>query len=103
LSTASIQLTCSSQLKSAIKGIFLRKLRNISFAAVHDSYWTHAGKVEEMNDILRDQFINLHSQPILENLKKSFERRFPQITFPDIPERGTFDLENVRKSVFFFS
>lgn len=45
--------------------MFFHLFRNISFAAVHDSYWTHAGKVEEMNEILRDQFIKLHSQPIL--------------------------------------
>ncbi len=45
-----------------------------------------------MNEILRDQFVKLHSQPILENLKKSFEKRFPQINFPEIPERGEFDL-----------
>jgi DNA-directed RNA polymerase len=32
----------------------------ITFAAVHDSYWTHAGTVEKMNTILREQFIRLH-------------------------------------------
>ena len=29
--------------------------RNITFAAVHDSYWTHAGTIDRMNEILRDQ------------------------------------------------
>jgi hypothetical protein len=34
----------------------------IDFAGVHDSFWTHAGTVERMNDLLREKFIELHSQ-----------------------------------------
>jgi hypothetical protein len=29
---------------------------------VHDSFWTHAGTVERMNELLREKFIELHSQ-----------------------------------------
>ena len=35
---------------------------------MHDSFWTHAGSVEEMNRILREEFVGLHSQPILERV-----------------------------------
>jgi DNA-directed RNA polymerase len=31
----------------------------ITFAAVHDSYWTHACSVNQMGDILRTQFIKV--------------------------------------------
>lgn len=34
----------------------------IDFAGVHDSFWTHAGTVERMNELLRDKFVELHSQ-----------------------------------------
>ena len=34
----------------------------ITFAGVHDSFWTHAGSVERMNELLRDKFVELHSQ-----------------------------------------
>jgi hypothetical protein len=34
----------------------------LCFAGVHDSFWTHAGDVETMNAILREQFIKLHSR-----------------------------------------
>ena len=34
----------------------------IQFAGVHDSFWTHAGSVEEMNVLLREKFVELHSQ-----------------------------------------
>ena len=40
----------------------------IAFASVHDSYWTHASSVDEMSTILRDAFIELHSQDILGRL-----------------------------------
>jgi len=30
------------------------KKEGIAFAAVHDSYWTHASSVDRLNEILRD-------------------------------------------------
>ncbi len=48
----------------------------IDFAAVHDSYWTHAGTCELMNDSLRRQFIALHSDTILEKLRATFILRY---------------------------
>lgn len=50
----------------------------LSFAGVHDSYWTHAGTTGTMNRILREQFIELHSAPLLEQLKEGLE----QVIFP---------------------
>lgn len=76
---------------------------DIIFAAVHDSYWTHAATVDRMNQILRDQFIKLHSEPLLENLKRSLEIRYPNLKFPDIPQRGDFNLEKIKESIYFFS
>lgn len=45
------------------------KKRNIAFASVHDSYWTHAADVDDMSAVLRDAFVELHTQPLLENLR----------------------------------
>jgi len=79
------------------------KNEGITFAALHDRYWTHAGTIDRMNEILRDRFIKLHGQPLLENLKESFERRFPQISFPDIRKRGDFHLKNIKDRIYFFA
>lgn len=38
-------------------------------AGVHDSYWTHACDVDEMNRILREKFVELYETPILENVQ----------------------------------
>lgn len=35
---------------------------------VHDSYWTHACDVDNMNRILREKFVELYETPILENV-----------------------------------
>ena len=46
------------------------------FCAVHDSFWTHASDVPQMNRILRDEFVTLHSRPLLEELHQSFTERY---------------------------
>ncbi|KAM7472905.1 hypothetical protein LguiA_011088 [Lonicera macranthoides] len=75
----------------------------LSFAGVHDSFWTHACDVDEMNRILREKFVELYSMPILENLLESFETSYPTLTFPPLPERGDFDLRQVYESPYFFN
>lgn len=75
----------------------------LSFAGVHDSYWTHACDVDEMNKILREKFVELYEAPILENLLEGFETSFPKLRFPSLPERGDFDLKDVLDSTYFFN
>ncbi|KMT08744.1 hypothetical protein BVRB_6g140140 [Beta vulgaris subsp. vulgaris] len=79
------------------------KQAGLNFAGVHDSYWTHACNVDEMNRILREKFVELYEQPILENLLKSFQDSFPALEFPPLPERGDFDLREVLESPYFFN
>jgi DNA-directed RNA polymerase len=79
------------------------KQKGISFAAVHDSFWTHAADVDRMNGILRNKFIELHSSPLITNLHDNFVKRYPQQKFPRIPTAGDFDLSEIRQSTYFFS
>ncbi|CAM8946137.1 unnamed protein product [Rhodiola kirilowii] len=79
------------------------KNAGLSFAGVHDSYWTHACDVDQMNRILREKFVELYDTPILENLLQSFEESFPKLQFPPLPERGDFDLREVLGSPYFFN
>lgn len=48
----------------------------LSFSSVHDSYWTHAADVDVMNNVLREEFIRLHQNNLIEKLKNEFERRY---------------------------
>ncbi|KAJ3290626.1 DNA-directed RNA polymerase [Rhizoclosmatium sp. JEL0117] len=124
----------------------------IDFAAVHDSYWTHACDIDTMSVILRDTFVKLHSKDIMINLRKELQERngnhkFPvtlqisdpehlklwtehlrktgrtasagriekakgpvkrkvntwvDLVIPPLPAKGDFDIENVKKSPYFF-
>ncbi|XP_028714374.1 DNA-directed RNA polymerase, mitochondrial isoform X2 [Peromyscus leucopus] len=94
--------------------------RGLTFVSVHDCFWTHAADIPVMNEVCREQFVRLHSQPILEDLAKFLEKRFCsasrslkpservlvaklQETLRSLPETGTFDLEQVMRSTYFFS
>ncbi|XP_023376242.1 DNA-directed RNA polymerase, mitochondrial, partial [Pteropus vampyrus] len=38
--------------------------KGLTFVSVHDCFWTHAADVAVMNQVCREQFVRLHSQPI---------------------------------------
>ena len=76
--------------------------RGLTFSAVHDSFWTHPCDVDEMNGALRDTFVELYSQPLLERLKETWELRYPELNFPDLPERGILALDDVKNAKYFF-
>ncbi|KAF0979842.1 hypothetical protein FDP41_000995 [Naegleria fowleri] len=78
------------------------KKEGIEFASVHDSFWCNAGNVDRMNRIIREQFINLHSQPLLEELLATFTRLYPNIQFPPLPKKGSLDLSRVLDAPYFF-
>ena len=76
--------------------------RGLSFSAVHDSFWTHACDIDEMNASLRNCFVDLYSRPLLPDLKKSWEIRYPEVDFPELPELGDLNLEEVKSATYFF-
>lgn len=48
----------------------------LTFASVHDCYWTHAATVPQMSKICREQFVALHEEPLLENLSKFLLQKY---------------------------
>lgn len=48
----------------------------LTFAAVHDSFWTHASDIGTMNGVLRDAFIKIHSEDVIGRLAAEFEARY---------------------------
>jgi len=77
--------------------------RGLHFAAVHDSYWTHARDMRQMNSTLRHCFLDLYSKPVLEDLLRSLQRRHPTVAFEPLPERGSLQLDLVLDATYFFS
>jgi DNA-directed RNA polymerase len=50
--------------------------RGITFAAVHDSFWTHASSIPLMNRLLREQFVKLHENDLVGALREEFRARY---------------------------
>ncbi|KAF2645922.1 DNA/RNA polymerase [Massarina eburnea CBS 473.64] len=65
-------LDASHMLLSAIKCGEL----GLDFAAVHDSFWTHAADIPTLNVILRDAFVRMHSEDIMGRLAAEFSTRY---------------------------
>lgn len=93
----------------------------LTFASVHDSYWTHACDVPTMNKFCREEFVSLHKQPILNDLREHLlvfdgkkmraayqpkevgaERRL-FVEIDQLPALGELDIEEVLNSTYFFS
>ena len=94
--------------------------KGIDFVSIHDCYWTHPSTVDDMNRICREEFVRLHSLPILTDLSDSFlttyssQLRSAAESSPEnyrkiinvltrVPSRGSLNLNQVLDSVFFFS
>jgi DNA-directed RNA polymerase len=76
------------------------------YAMVHDSFGVHATDVDEMNFIIRDEFIKLYSEDILTKLYQEFLLQLPGDKWPDLPlppTPGEYNIEEVRDADFFFA
>jgi DNA-directed RNA polymerase len=66
------------------------KAAGLEFAAVHDSYWTHAADVDKMNSILREAFVKLHSENLMSRLRQELIQRYRHHKIPvDVKLRGS--------------
>ena len=48
----------------------------LTFASVHDSFWTHACDVDTMNVILREAFVRMHQGDLVKQLRDEFVKRY---------------------------
>ncbi|KAL4903779.1 hypothetical protein BDW74DRAFT_155424 [Aspergillus multicolor] len=53
----------------------------LTFSAVHDSFWTHPSDVDTMNHILRETFVQMHSDDVVKRLAAEFEVRYGKNMF----------------------
>ena len=65
-------LDATHMLLSALKC----KELGITFASVHDSFWTHACDVDRMSVALRDSFVEMHKDNIVGRLREEFQTRY---------------------------
>lgn len=71
--------------------------QGMSFMGVHDCFYTHAGDMDYMHRVLREEFIQMYSGDFLRQLRDQLNPEYE-----DPPEQGGFDLGQVLDSEFFF-
>jgi DNA-directed RNA polymerase len=73
------------------------------FAMVHDSYGVHAADVDLLNRLLREEFVRIYSEPVLQNFLDQLRKANPGISLPDPPQTGDLDIQQVLSSPYFFA
>jgi DNA-directed RNA polymerase, mitochondrial len=69
----------------------------------HDSYGVHACDVDPMNRILREEFVRIYSEPVLQNFIDQQRKAYPGLSLPDPPQTGDLDIRQVLESPYFFA
>lgn len=71
-----------------------------SLSMIHDSFGTYAENVELLSRIIREEFVKLHSIPILSRLYRQWQLEMGEI--PPPPAVGNLELEGILRSLYFF-
>ena len=70
----------------------------------HDSFGCHAADMEQASQLIRDTFVDMYQlNDPLRDIAASTQQSLPEAEIPEIPPRGTLDLEQTRDSPYFFA
>lgn len=73
------------------------------FAMVHDSFGVHAADVDLLHRVLREEFVRIYSEPVLQNFLNEQRAANPDLDLPDVPQLGALDIRQVLESPYFFA
>ena len=94
-------------LDAACLMLYLNKCKEAgitSFMTVHDCYGTLAPDTDTSAKLLREAFVEIYRQPILENFTSDVLLNIPEETeLPSLPAKGELDIEDVLVSDYFFN
>lgn len=75
-----------------------------SFMTVHDCYGTLAPDTEMSAKLLREAFVEIYKQPILDNFVGDVRAIVGEdVELPEQPEKGELEIEEVLRSEYFFN
>ncbi|KAI5970758.1 hypothetical protein CANMA_000177 [Candida margitis] len=71
------------------------RAKSLTFASIHDSYWTHPNQVDTLSQILRQTFVKLHSFEYMAHVRNDFINQvkrshsfqlvyFDKLEYPDL-------------------
>lgn len=79
------------------------------WAVIHDSFGCHAADVDVLHACIRESFIEQYTPDVLARFKEEIAEQLlayaPELLkdMPDVPSKGTLDLEAVRDAAYFFA
>jgi len=73
------------------------------FAMVHDSFGVHASDMDFLNRALREEFVRIYSEPVLQNFLNEQREAHPDVDLPELPPTGNLDIRQVISSPYFFA
>jgi DNA-directed RNA polymerase len=73
------------------------------FAMVHDSFGVHATDIDHLNRVLREEFVRIYSEPVMQNYFKEVWKANPGIHLAALPCPGNLDIRQVLSSEYFFA
>jgi len=73
------------------------------FAIVHDSFGVHACDVDRLNRALREEFVGIYSEPVMQNFFRELWKAHPDVDLPALPPPGNLDIRQVLSSPYFFA
>jgi DNA-directed RNA polymerase len=73
------------------------------FAMVHDSFGVHASDIDILNRALREEFVRIYSEPVLEKFLHEQRKAHRDLDLPDVPQTGNLDIPQVIRSPYFFA
>lgn len=96
----------ASHMTKTINDLAERLGDDVSFAMIHDSYGVHADRVDDLNEVLREQFLVIYRENWLERIEEEVRAYAPDVDIPSYQEfvtLGDFDVSEVTASEFFFA
>lgn len=74
---------------------------DMDVAMIHDDFGTHACDIPRFNEIIRNEFVDMYSKDVLGDFKKQVEES-SGLELPELPPTGVLDVQQIRKSPYFF-
>lgn len=79
------------------------------WAVIHDSFGCHAADVDVLHACIREAFVEQYTPDVLQRFKEEIAEQLttyaPELVaeLPDVPAKGTLDLDAVRDAAYFFA
>lgn len=74
----------------------------LSMRMTHDEFSVHACYVKRLHQIVREEFVKLHTPNLLQDFKEQVEEQLG-VELPPYPKQGTFDIRRVLDSTYAFT